>query len=415
MEHDSTNADHENAPSGSCAENAQSVGTVASVLLLLATLIAAGLMFALCAFQAGFGNGMGAMLMIPVVVISTWIAVSIIVCRRWGRRGAAKAFFIVFALPCTIVFFVVEYSVLAYAIEHVLPRPLFHNRFVYHERAFLPYWYPSTSVRDSFGQHAEADYKENLVVVALTGRHGAMAGIWGSGRGLFVQLDCSDKSTRRTYPRATDALVVVRPDGVAESFPLSAGQARQFHEGTDHKCHSNVLRDAAALLDAEHQAAITQFLSGYGEPIPPRPLFCLEHTSDVPPRAPYWIVPDPVRDQAGSWLWMDHEANLLALVVKVWPSEGRDPVRLHTMDHGSDVSFYIRPGDRLNVVSVASMQDTLIVMRRNGSRQDFPLAKGRSRQFHELLEEGTSADLSEALAAFLSEQDRAAFDAFVTQ
>lgn len=152
-----------------------------------------------------------------------------------------------------------------------LPRPMFHNDFSAGERLW-PHWEPPHPCRDECGHWAWADYEDNLLVVqatgvAETGRSKPLAaGVKQARFRLGSAWEDERSNTHVIIPRMHDALVVILPDGRWQRFSLAPGFAKDFHREWVTELASNLLRDAAGLLDGEERMRLDEFLKEYQEP-----------------------------------------------------------------------------------------------------------------------------------------------------
>jgi hypothetical protein len=146
----------------------------------------------------------------------------------------------------------------------------------YYGGRLVPEWQRVTPLTDDRGHWVWVDKEDNLMVIHTTG-------IPKDGRSKPISSDCSEARFRLgsawddardnqyvTIPRMQDTLVVIRPEGKWQKFPLGEGLAAKFYRAQLHQRSSNMLQDAGALLDKEAREKFNDFLKGYVAPEPPK-------------------------------------------------------------------------------------------------------------------------------------------------
>jgi hypothetical protein len=196
-----------------------------------------------------------------------WAFIAAFCFARWGTCGLVVG--ILTAPVVLALLFPAEVSVLSWILHRVPPpRPMFSNEFVDDERTLLPYWYDPISIVDRFGHWGWADYKDNLLLIVVTGvpetsrwqalspgTHETTIAIGDDHKGQFMVLQ-----------RTRNVLVVILPSGDSGHFALKSGLASQFHQERRSKDVKNVLREAGELLEPAERAEFVKFLAGYTEP-----------------------------------------------------------------------------------------------------------------------------------------------------
>jgi hypothetical protein len=343
-----------------------------------------------------------------------WVILGCVIAARWHKAGRKGQF----ALELTIGLALIPlFWFQIFSLQYFQPRPVFHNGFYVLEMKFVPAWHPSRAEWDEFGQYVRADYRDNLLVVILTGASpGADQPLWGGLTDYTVRVGAEDGYQTITLPRIKDAFVLVSPDGTHQQFPLEPGWAEFFHGVSQMNAwRMNLLRSSRAALDEASKTGFDAAIADYREPLPPRPVFHNEHKSEIPPAPRYWRLTTPRSDPLGSQAWADYEDNLL-VIVKDAVRLGQDGRKGFATYHAERFRFFYggshwAPG--AGSVKVPRTRDAMIVVRPDLSTRRFHLEAGAAEQFHRSTLRSDDGNLLHEAAGLLPETERLRFEEFV--
>ena len=230
-----------------------------TIFALSVTIIATVSIFAWIVYH---GSMMGAIWLSFLFLVS-WGAFIVILARASACNSGLR---VLFVIPTTFVFvfalFFLEGDLL-YELEYMYPplRPMFHNRFVERERAWLPFWVGPTSFRDDAGNAIWVDYETNMAVIVIGA---AVDGSWSGPRPdpYESQFTVGPSSTELTVTvrREVNRLVVIRQDGEVANLRLPPNVVREFVESGPIR-RPDLMADFRLFLDEENRSRLDSFVS----------------------------------------------------------------------------------------------------------------------------------------------------------
>ena len=144
------------------------------------------------------------------------------------------------------------------------PRPMFCNRFGFHERVLLPIWFHPMPAVDRHGNWVWADFEDNLLVIVVNadppnGTSPQMT------EGLTETTFSSLQGQTHTVRRDKNRLVIIRPSLRACEYQIAHSDAMTFFDACQLDYEGNHLLSARTLLPADAHAEYDRCLEPPGD------------------------------------------------------------------------------------------------------------------------------------------------------